>query len=227
MSSDKRYFQEKFGFPNIFKVIKYKTLFSKDNPNYFYPAGIWCFCGPQGSGKTLSAVRLVKRLVKEYPNVILVTNLEIHNLPECRDVFEFTDYNQILSMSNGTDGIIFFIDEIHTLWSSLESKDIPISEIAAFSQMRKDRRVIIGTSQKFGRIAKPIREQMQYAVVCKNYLDCFQYNKVVDAFDAEEVEGKLTGNIITKQIFFHSVDDYNSYDTLFKIQRLNRKEVKK
>lgn len=36
---------------NLFDTLVYKTRFAKDNPSYFYPSGIWVFCGPQGSGK--------------------------------------------------------------------------------------------------------------------------------------------------------------------------------
>ena len=38
----------------------YSTKYLMQNPNYFRPDGIWVFCGPQGSGKTLSAVRTSK-----------------------------------------------------------------------------------------------------------------------------------------------------------------------
>lgn len=49
---------------HVLQTVKYNLLFSRDNPDYFYPAGIWVFCGPQGSGKTLSAVQLLKKCVK-------------------------------------------------------------------------------------------------------------------------------------------------------------------
>ena len=36
----------------FFQTILYKIRFARDNPDYFYPAGIWVFTGRQGSGKT-------------------------------------------------------------------------------------------------------------------------------------------------------------------------------
>ena len=126
---------------NFLKTVRYKLLFARNNPNYFYPAGIWVFCGPQGSGKTLSAVKCLREICAEYPNAVVVSNIELKNMD--REVIPFTDYNQLTTMSNGTDGIIFFLDEIHVLWNSLESKEIPIAEMACFCQMRKDRRVIL------------------------------------------------------------------------------------
>lgn len=210
----------------VFDTLKYKLLFARNNPDYFYPSGIWVFCGPQGSGKTLSAVKCLKKMAKEYPKATIVSNLEIKGF-EDREIIPFTDYEQLSTMSNGTEGIIFFLDEIHVIWNSLESKEIPISEMATFCQMRKDRRVIIGTSQVYSRIAKPIREQLQYIIVCGNLFNLIQFNKVLDPSNAQEKDGHVVGDIIGNQIWFHTPDLYDSYDTLFKIKKAERKETKK
>jgi hypothetical protein len=193
----------------------------KNNPNYFYPDGIWVFSGPQGSGKTLSACKCFKEILKQYPNALICSNLEINGIDN--DVIPFTDYSQLENLSNGTDGIIFFIDEIHVLWNSLESKDIPISEMACFCQMRKDRRVIIGTSQLYSRIAKPIREQLKYVIKCKNFFGILQFNTFIDPTQCNDDNGDCDGEMIGRQIFFHSPNDYNNYNTLTKINRFDRK----
>lgn len=169
---------------NMFKVLKHNVLFARNNPDYFYPSGIWVFCGPQGSGKTLSAVQCLKDMCKKYPKAIVCTNLDIKGIEN--ETVQFTDYEQLKTLDNGVEGIIFFLDELHILWNSLESKDIPISEMACFCQMRKNRRVIIGTSQVYSRIAKPIREQLQYAIDCKNYFSCIQVNHVLDPSESIE-----------------------------------------
>lgn len=148
---------------NIYRTVKHNILFARNNPDYFYPSGIWVFCGPQGSGKTLSAVQCLQKICKEYPKAIVCTNLEIKGIDN--EIIQFTEYKQLEELDNGIYGIIFFLDEVHILWNSLESKDIPISEMACFCQMRKNRRVIIGTSQVYSRITKPIREQLQYVIV--------------------------------------------------------------
>lgn len=209
---------------NVVKTVNYNILFSRNNPDYFYPAGIWVFCGPQGSGKTLSAVQCLLKIAKEYPKAMIVSNIEIKGLD--REIIPFTDYSQLIELDNGTNGIIFFLDEIHVLWNSLESKDIPISEMACFCQMRKNRRVIIGTSQVYSRIAKPIREQLQYAIICKNFFGLLQHNTIVDPAESVEKNGVLEAKVIGTKFWFHHPGLYNSYDTLFKIQRANRKEAK-
>lgn len=206
---------------NLVDTLSYKIRFARDNPDYFYPSGIWVFCGPQGSGKTLSAVKCLKEMVKSYPKVKVCSNLEIKGLET--EIIPFTDYSQLSELSNGVEGIIFLLDEIHVLWNSLESKEIPISEMACFCQMRKDRRVIIGTSQVYGRIAKPIREQLQFVIDCHNLFNLVQVNTVIDPSEAIEKDGHITGNLIGRQIWLHSPDLYDSYDTLFKIKKADRR----
>lgn len=205
---------------NMFKVLKHNVLFARNNPDYFYPSGIWVFCGPQGSGKTLSAVQCLKDMCKKYPKAIVCTNLDIKGIEN--KTVQFTDYEQLKTLDNGIEGIIFFLDELHILWNSLESKDIPISEMACFCQMRKNRRVIIGTSQVYSRIAKPIREQLQYAIDCKNYFSCIQVNQVLDPSESIEKNGNIEAKLVGTKIWFHKPELYHSYDTLFKIEKANR-----
>lgn len=219
-----RYTKGKKSLKILIQNIIYKIRFARDNPDYFYPAGIWVFTGAQGAGKTLSAVKCLKEILKEYPKAIICSNLEIKGLD--RYIIPFERYEQLSELSNGIEGVIFLLDEIHVLWNSLESKDIPITEMACFCQMRKDRRVIIGTAQVYGRIAKPIREQLQYIIDCNNILDLVQVNSVLDPSDIIEKDGHIGCKKIKTQVWFPSPDDYESYDTLYKIKKAKREDKK-
>lgn len=210
----------------VFQSLHFDSKFYQENPDFFHPCGIWVFCGAQGSGKTLSAVKCCKALLKDYPKAIVVSNLSLRDIP----CVPFTDYDQIKTMSNDERGIIFLIDEIHVLWNSLESKNIPISEMAVFAQMRKARRVILGTSQVYSRIAKPIREQLTYAIKCKSYLKYLQVNRIYDPNGEGckgEDNGEFDGELVNTQWFFHRPSDYLAYDTFAKVERMERKRVKK
>lgn len=218
------YTRGKFSLIDFVKTLIYKIRFARDNPDYFYPAGIWVFTGRQGSGKTLSAVKCLKKILKEYPKALVCSNLEIKGLD--REIIPFTNYEQLSKLSNGIHGVIFLLDEIHVLWNSLESKEIPISEMACFCQMRKDRRVIIGTSQVYGRIAKPIREQLQYIIDCNNIFNLVQINSVLDPSDVIEKDGHIGCKKLKTQIWTHKKEDYESYDTLFKIKKAEREKKK-
>lgn len=65
----------------IIKWIKYKYDFYKNNPDWFGPSGLVCFVGEQGSGKTLSAVNYVYKLMQKYPKCKLVTNIMLKDYP--------------------------------------------------------------------------------------------------------------------------------------------------
>jgi len=239
------------------KTLKWKRDFNVDNPTYFVGDGLIVYTGPQGSGKTLSAVRYVKRLLKNYPKSKLVTNLMLKDYPVVtineflRDyygvvasvkfadmtpyaqrkiiedyrvlnrVFPFNDSDDLLRYSNLTEGVIYLIDEIQLYFNSLESKNINIDVMTEVAQQRKQRKHIVATSQVFSRMAKPLREQFSTVVKCNNYFGLIQRNMYLRTEDIETDEDFTDphGAVDKIELFFHKVEDYESYDTYYKILR--------
>ena len=102
--------------------------------------------------------------------------------------------------------------------NSLESKGVPLSIIVELSQQRKQRKLILGTSQVYSRMAKPLREQIRNIIICKNYFSLFQINYLVDAFESQEDNnGKLKFKKMKVSFFFHRKEDYLAYDTYKKM----------
>lgn len=249
----------------IFDWIRYKIKFMKEHPDYFSPDGLVVFTGPQGSGKTLSAVNYVENLLKLYPKSKLVTNLNLTNYPIVtfeeffdKNVSRFysndlnilsTDNlvklkkilyerylteNRVFIFKNGDDlkrysnhefGVIFLIDEIQLYFNSLQSKNINVDVMTQISQQRKQRKHIVATSQVFGRMAKPLREQFSSVIVCKNFLGFLQSNRLVDrdsiSDTADTTSTSLEGTVKKRFFWFHSPVDYKKYDTYFVIQQNN------
>lgn len=235
------------------KYLKYKFKFNRENPNYFGADGLVVFVGEQGSGKTLSATKYVRNLLKKYPKSKLVTNLELKDYPivtlsefiknnedTCKKlieelgenkadeiieemyknqnrIFEFNDNDDIARYSNNDKGVIFLIDEIQLYMNSLQSKNINVDVMAQISQQRKQRKHIVATSQVFGRMAKPLREQFSCVIVCKNILGFLQCNKLVDRdsiSDEQSTTGtELKGKVKRKFWYIHDINDYKNYDT--------------
>lgn len=221
--NDKEFFTGPKNPFNIARCMSFNIKFLRDNPDYFDPDGIWCFCGSQGSGKTLSAVQTLLAVASAYPKAVICSNLVVKGLD--RDIVPFTDYSQISELTNGINGVIFLIDEVQSVWNCIESRDIPITELATLCQNRKDRRLVLCTSQVYGRVAKPIREQYKYVILCHNILKYIQFNTVVDPCSGDytsEDDGHFQGEIIKKSLFFHSPEAYQCYDTLNKIERMQR-----
>lgn len=148
------------------------------------------------------------------------TRSEIEKIKEnIKIVIEYNGLDCIKELSNGFEGVLYLIDEIHLEFNSLESKNIPIEIMVEVSQQRKQRKHIVGTSQVFMRLAKPLREQIDTVVICKNYLGCIQWNKVINGKTATEENGKLQAEILRKFLWFHTPKLYSSYDTFAKMKR--------
>lgn len=205
---------------NIFDIMKYKYIFYKSHPNYFSPEGLIVFCGSQGSGKTLSAVQYIKKVCNDYPKAILVTNTDIKGIKN--KTIGYSGLSSLKDIENGEYGVIYFIDEIHLEMNSLESKSIPIEVMVEISQQRKQRKHIVGTSQVFQRMAKPLREQIKNVVICKNLLGCIQFNKLVDGSSSYEENGKLHFADVKRVLWFHSPSLYRCYDTYKKMKRYKK-----
>lgn len=209
---------------NIGKSIAYDLAFMRANPDYMETVGIVCFVGAQGAGKTLSAVKAFKKAAQTYPKAKLCSNLAVNGLG-AREIIPFTDYEQISELKNGIAGVIFLIDEMQTVWNCMEARNIPIDEVGTLCQNRKDRRLIFGTSQVYGRTAKQVREQYKYVVFCRSFLKYIQWNTIVDPCPdgyTSEDDGHFEGEIKWHSLFFHHPSDYKAYDTLNKIERMKR-----
>lgn len=151
------------------------------------------------------------------------TKTEIEPIKEnIKIVVAYDGIDCIKELSNGMEGVLYLIDEIHLEFNSLESKNIPIEIMVEVSQQRKQRKHIVGTSQVYMRLAKPLREQIDTVVICKNYLSCIQYNTVINGKTAVEENGKLHADIIKKFLWFHRPELYDCYDTYAKMKRYRK-----
>lgn len=277
---------------HILETLLYRVRFMAENPDYFNPDGLVCFCGPQGSGKTLSAVNYVYKLKAMYPHSIIVTNLMLKDYPivtfeefkknnfriarkvfvQCRDtlfpdmaglefdspycftseddfqeisnrvekvrhmaddimyelylrdneVFPFVDNDDLARYENDQRGVIFLIDEIQLYMNSLKSNNINMDTMTQISQQRKQRKHIVATSQVFGRMAKPLREQFSCIVVCKSYLgSLLQYNRMIDRDSINEStdDSHVTGEVKERFVWLHSPAMYKRYDTYYVIEK--------
>lgn len=204
------------------KALRYKADFRRQHPEYFDPEGLLVFCGPQGSGKTLSAVQYCKKVLQSYPHCKFVTNVQIEGLPDTIEVIPYDGLSSLSDISNGYAGVLYLIDEIHLEWNSLESKSMSIEEMTEFAQQRKQRKHIVGTSQVFMRLAKPLREQIKRVILCKNYFGLIQHNTEIDGTTAREEGGKLVATVAGNYWWVHSPDLYGCYDTYAKMHRYKK-----
>ena len=210
---------------DFFALRRLNKDFKKLNPDYFDPDGSICFCGTQGSGKTLSAVRYVNILHNLYPKALVVSNIHLNGI----DYIPYEGFSELTKLNNGIYGVIVLIDEVQTEFSSLDSLKLSPSVINIICQQRKRRFHLVLTSQLFTRIAKAYREQITAAVDCSCLLKTVQRLQVIDFSKcAYDIEGNLTSVAYSKQYFWtRSPKLFNLYDTSEIVSRVGKTDVLK
>lgn len=220
MAKELKFFKSNIKFPNIIETFLFKYHQEKENPERMPCDGILCFCGEQGSGKTLSAVHYVYNLASAFPRAQVVTNVGLTwDLPN--DIISYSGPEQMLELDNGDYGIIFLLDEMHIEFNSLESKGMDAHIFELVSQQRKARKHIVGTSQVFGRLAKPFREQFKYAVCCDNFAGLIfrqQIFKAMNVASGEDITTRLCPR--ATKFYFPAPSDFQIYDTTQIIRRM-------
>lgn len=215
-------------------------LNDRKRPDFFQPTGTQVYVGRQGSGKTISAVKHMLDLRKKYPKAIVVSNIQLLKLEALtfddkqtlsaamdhidprKQYIHFSSMEQLtialVEVNNGFFGVLYLIDEIHTYFNALDSKNIPMFVFTEISQQRKQRKLIVGTSQLFLRMAKPFREQCDNLLMCSTFLG---FITLVKAFDGmtmtQDYDGSLSGKMKKRGWFFHTRAVRHAFDTYQKV----------
>lgn len=192
----------------------------------FREYGMRLYCGRQGSGKTIGIVHDLERLRRRYPKVKIYTNFGYK-----AQTAPLQSLNDLLNkeLLNGTDGVIFAIDEIQNEFSSATSKDFPESLLSTITQQRKQRICILASSQVFTRVSKPLREQSYIVVDCKTIGGRYTKLKYIDADDYIEYSNNPTPQkrIKLKPLKIETFvqtnvlrECYNSYELISRLSRV-------
>lgn len=211
-----------FKYHDLLRWLLVDFLERKDHAGEFREYGFTFFVGRQGAGKTVSMVHYLEKMRVIYPNCMIITNFKFADAD-----YIMKDWNDILNVRNGTDGIIFAIDEIQSEYSSAAWKNVPESLLSEISQQRKQRVKIVATAQFYSRVAKPLREQANTVVACSTFKGRFTRNKEYDAVDyavvldnPNVVKKKLRP--LSKSSFVQSDALRACFDTWEKIERMQK-----
>jgi len=213
---------------------------ARRDSDFFWPTGTQVYVGRQGSGKTVSAVKHLLDLKKRYPKAIVVSNIQLNRVQarhfktkkELQEVLSgidprkqyiaFDEMEQLqlalVGVNNQKYGVIYIIDEIHTYFNALDSKNIPMYVFTEISQQRKQRKLIVGTSQLFLRMAKPFREQCDNLIICSTLFGVFTMQRAYDGMTLDQdYDGSLKGDLKKTGWFFHNRRIRGAYDTFQKV----------
>lgn len=196
-----------------------EDMFSRD-PEFFRYQGLIIFEGRQGSGKTMSMVEFISRMQKEYPLAKVTTNFGLQNQNK-----PLKDWRMLLDYKNGIQGVIVGMDELQNWFSSNDSRNFPPEMLSVITQNRKNRRIILGTSQNFYLLAKAIRSQATEVRRCTTLFGCITIVKRVEPFldsEGNVQEWKNRG----MYFFVHNKELREAYDTYKVIENLSKSGFK-
>ena len=192
--------------------------FNQD-PEFFRFQGLHVFCGEQGSGKTIALVEFMMRIQEEYPKAKCITNLGYQYEDDM-----LTEWQQLLTYNNGKRGVIVGIDELQN-WFASGKNTLPEGMLEVVTQNRKNRRIILATSQVFTRMAKGLREQCTLIYEPITFAGCITWvriKKPVLDSDGNVIEKKHRGSYF----FVHSEKLRQAYDTYKVIHTLAKEGFK-
>lgn len=194
--------------------------FFNTDPDFFKYKGLVIYTGRQGQGKTISMVRDMMLMQEEYPLCKCITNLGY-----VKEDCALVDWKQLIDYKNGIYGVIVGLDEIQNWFSSKQSKDFPPEMFEVVTQNRKNRRIIMATTQNFYQPAKDIRAQCSEVRKCATFFGVFTIvhavRPVLDC-NGDVKEWKH----IRFYCFVHSKEIRESYDTYKVIESLMKEGFK-
>ncbi len=197
-----------------------KDALNKD-PDAFPYSGVIMVVGEQGAGKTVTCAWLIITLRQLFPNVKVSSNTPI-TFPDGHTAVEITSPDDIILNDNGVYGCIKVLDEIQNWFNSSESQYFPPEMLSEISQQRKQHSLFIGTSQKFDRISKAIRQQTHFLIRPLTIFGALTIVRVYKpSVDDDGLVKKL--RLIKLHCFVQTEDIRNSFDTYAKIKRLSVK----
>lgn len=189
----------------------------------FEEYGLSMYCGRQGAGKTMAMTEYLERMREKYPKALIISNYGYMH-----ETQPMSDWNDFFNIKNGTDGIIFAIDEIQNEFSSAAWNKFPESLLSEITQQRKQRVKIVCTSQIYTRVAKQLREQCNDVVDCVTFAGRWTFTKCFDAVDYNKTIDAPTAKAKIRKLYRKSFiqDDYirNCYDSYQKIEKIERTE---
>lgn len=132
--------------------------------------GIHLFVGKFGAGKTSLMVAEAYELCRKYPQLHILTNINIKNFPDYTEILPLNTAQDILNAPKNT---LVLIDEIGTIFNSRDFSGgkcaVPKPLFQHLCQCRKRRMMIYATVQRFNLLDKQIRDITADVTACHTH----------------------------------------------------------
>lgn len=178
--------------------------FKEKRWKWFKGYGIIVYSGLFGTGKTLGTVDYVMKMYQKY-KVNIISNIKLIGVP-----YEpLENFHQIIDCPGNT---IILIDELSTVFNSRKWQDFPIDLLFQLLQVRKNRKQLVCTAQRFEHVDKAVRDVTADVISCRKF---YRYC-ILTAYDAWDYEHTPLSEYLKPKykIMYLATDKlYNSYDT--------------
>ncbi len=201
-----------------------KFLYFKNKEwRLFNGYGLHIYIGLFGAGKTTAMVKDAYSLACRYKDMNILTNLQLSNFPKHTKITPLKHYKQIMECEPNT---LILIDEISSIFNSRDWKKggIPAPLLSHLLQVRKQRKMMFATAQRWKHVDKLIRDITFTVRSCKTICKRWTWTYHFDAIDVEEensmrpaIPTSLTAFIMTNKV-------RNLFNTDELIEQLNKSE---
>lgn len=202
-----------------------------------------CYAAHFGGGKTLSVVHYVIALYHRYNNkkvfdfargkwvmqkVIILSNVSLVGVPAIpleglKQIVECAQYNKHIDEENNTRTcVLVLLDEASAMMNSREFKtNITPDFLNSLLTCRHYHLSFYYTSQKFKLVDALLRSVTQRVVWCDKWWRVMVHHEY-DADEMEYTSNPLLVQPLVRTGFFIQDKDYNAYDTLAVVERLEK-----
>lgn len=178
--------------------------------------GIYCFTGKQGSGKTYSLNKFIRKHVK---NKKIYSNVTLKGI----EYTPLTTIEQLLALGDEQDCYIIY-DEIFTFMTKGSKFNNDIMEF--LSQMRKQRNIFITTAQEWLELPITFRRFIRIQIECRTRplgrLGGLLFETYYDAYNMKwsNEENEYVAPLLEKKISKYEKRFMETYDTNERIRPL-------
>lgn len=193
--------------------------------------GIHLYTGKFGQGKTSLMMIKAYNLCLQYPQLSLLTNINVKNFPEYTKIYPLNTAQDIL---NAPKNCLVLIDEIGTIFNSRDfsggKNAVPKPLFQHLCQCRKRRMMILATVQRFNLLDKQIRDITATVTHCKtSFAHPYSRSVMGITFDIDEYERFVENALYVPSVMFTDCyvqsNQYRQlYDTSELVQGMLNKE---
>jgi hypothetical protein len=205
------------------KMIDIYRYFKNKEWKDFKGYGLHIYVGLFGAGKTISMVEKARRIAKAYPQVTILTNIKLFDFPEHSKIEPLINFKQIIDAPGDT---LILIDEISSILNSRrwDKEGVPAALLGQLLQIRKQRKMLLATAQRFLHVDKLVRDITFTVRDCNTISGRWTFTKIYDAWDYERATDMKPVYPIGHSTFIQTDKLRASYDTYELIDSLKKEE---